>query len=117
MDEKNVVIARIAGTEYTIAGTESAEYISKVCNTVDSKMRSFSKMSSYNPMRAAVLCSVNMCDELLKCEDKLNETLAKLSSLEEKIAELEKKNMVLGSENEYLKRALKDNKKTPGENI
>ena len=117
MDDKNVVVARIAGSEYTIAGTESAEYITKVCTTVDEKMRSFSKMSSYNPLRAAVLCSVNMCDELLKCEDKTKETLAKLASLEDRIGELEKKNMVLTRENEYLKRVIKDNKITSGESI
>lgn len=108
MNDKNVVVAKIYGSEYTIVGTESTEYITKVCNNVDEKMRAFSSYSSYNPMRAAVLCSVNMCDELFKCEEKLNETLEKLESIESCIKTLEKKNMVLAEENEYLKRTLKD---------
>jgi len=108
MNDKNVVVAKIYGSEYTIVGTESIEYITKVCNTVDEKMHAFSKYSSYNPMRAAVLCSVNMCDEIFKYEDKLSETLSKLESLETRLNMLEKSNMVLKEENEYLKRTLKD---------
>ena len=114
-EEKNIVIARIYGSEYTIVGTESTEYITKVCNTVDEKMRSFSETFSYNPMRTAVLCSVNMCDELLKCEEKLGEALSKIASLETRLNELEKENMVLNGEKEFLKKTLKESKMLSGE--
>jgi len=116
MNEKNIVVAKIYGNEYTIVGTESSEYITKVCNTVDEKMRAFSEHFSYNPMRTAVLCSVNMCDELLKCEEKLSIAQEELNELKNRITELEKKNMVLNGENDYLKRSLKGNKMISGEN-
>lgn len=115
MKEKNVVTARIFGSEYTIAGTESSEYISKVCSTVDEKMHAFAKSPALNPMRIAVLCSVNICDEMFKCEEKLNEALAELEELKKQINSLNTKNRVLNEENNYLKRELKYARKNPGD--
>ena len=108
MGNKNVVTARIFGSEYTIVGTESSEYIAKVCSTVDEKMRSLAQSPALNPMRTAVLCSVNICDEMFKCEEKLNDALGELEELKKEISALNTKNRVLNEENNYLKRELKN---------
>lgn len=108
MNEKNIVTARIFGSEYTISGTESKEYILKVCDTVNEKMNLFAGATSLNPMRTAVLCSVNMCDEMFKCEEKLQLAQKELEEIKEQINSLNTKNRVLIEENNYLKRELKD---------
>ena len=108
MSEKNIVTARIFGSEYTISGTESKEYILKVCDTVNEKMNLFAGATSLNPMRTAVLCSVNMCDEMFKCEEKLQYALNELKEIKEQLNSLNTKNRVLNEENNYLKNELRD---------
>ena len=108
MIEKNVVTARIFGSEYTISGAESKEYILKVCNMVDDKMNLFASPASLNPMRTAVLCAVNMCDEMLKCEEELKKVQKELDVLKNQINTLNTKSRVLNEENNYLKRELKN---------
>lgn len=103
MEEKNSVTARIFGNEYTIVGTESKEYIKKVCETVDEKMNFIAQIPALNPMRTAVLCSVNICDEMLKCEEKLKQTRLELEKLEEECKRLKIQNKILTEENIYLK--------------
>ena len=103
MEEKNAVTARIFGNEYTIVGTESKEYIKKVCTTVDEKMNFIAQIPALNPMRTAVLCSVNMCDEMLKCEEKLEQTKLELEKLKADYGKLKMQNKTLAEENLYLK--------------
>lgn len=103
MDKKNTVSARIFGSEYTLVGTESVEYITKVCSEVDEKMRSIAKSPSANPLKTSVLCSVNLCDEKLKCEEKLKNAQNSLKAAADRIADLKTNEKVLREENDYLK--------------
>ncbi len=113
MDKKNAVSVRIFGSEYTIAGTESKEYIKKVCSAVNDRMLAISSGPSLTPLRTAVLCAVNMCDDYYKSEEKLKSFGGDTQQLKNRIAELEKQARVLKEENEYLKNEILNLKNKP----
>lgn len=110
MKNKNIVSVRIFGTEYTLVGTESEDYIKKVCSAVNDRMLEISKGPSLTPMRTAVLCAVNMCDEYYKSEAKLENFGGDAGKLKDRIAELEKTVKVLREENNYLKSEIRNMK-------
>lgn len=110
MVERNTVTAMIFGSEYTIVGTESKEYIEKVCKTVDENMLAFSGGALSNPIRTAVLCSVNMCDEIFKAQEELETLKSELAELKNQMNTLSTKNRVLTEENNYLKLNMKSSK-------
>ena len=103
MEKKNTVTSLIYGSEYTVCGTESSEYISKVCEEVDSKMHAIASAASLNTARAAVLCAINICADKLKLQEQAEQLKKDISTLEANIAEMEKQNRVLLRENNYLK--------------
>ncbi|MBO9598110.1 MAG: cell division protein ZapA, partial [Cohnella sp.] len=67
MDEKLRVTVDIYGTQYTLTGHNSAEYMRRVAALVNEQM---SRINSGSPRldlpRLAVLAAVNMGDELLQ---------------------------------------------------
>ncbi len=117
MDKKNVVTARIFGSDYTIVGTESEEYIKKVCSAVNDRMLAISSGSALTPLRTAVLCAVNMCDDYYKAEEKLNAYGGDAEELKSKLAKLEKTIAVLNKENSYLKSEIYDMKNNKSERV
>jgi len=70
--EKTKTIVRIGGKDYTICGTESAEYIHRVALKVNSK---FSELKDSNPdlnnIQLAMLAAINLSDDLTKAQDEL----------------------------------------------
>ncbi len=80
--EKTKTIVRIAGKDYTICGTESAEYIHRVALRVNEK---FKEIKSANPdlnnIQLAMLTSINLADEYLKMKDELEMTKKELEKL------------------------------------
>lgn len=99
MENKTKTIVRICGSNYTLVGTESEEYIQKVCRYVDDKMRTISSGAGLNKMKVAVLAAVNLSDEYHKAASR-QEQLA--VELERSKAE----NTALKSELESLKARL-----------
>jgi cell division protein ZapA len=88
-DEYNILKVNIYGTEYPIKGTTDVEYIKKVAQYVDSKMREVNKnISIDSSLKVAILAALNITDELFKeresgstsiSESELNERLKKFN--------------------------------------
>lgn len=80
----NVITVRINGIEYNLKGHESEEYLNKVANYVDKKMKNIldnnAKLSSSS---AAVLSAVNAVDDLFKLKEDYNELLYRVKHFEE----------------------------------
>ena len=99
MENKTKTVVRICGSDYTLVGTESEQYIQKVCRYVDNKMRAISSSTHLNKMKAAVLTAINLSDEYHKA----------IRQQEQISAELEKykvENAALKTESENLKMRL-----------
>ncbi|MBE7012691.1 MAG: cell division protein ZapA [Ruminococcaceae bacterium] len=83
MDNKTKTTVRICGSDYTLVGTESEEYIQRVCLYVDKKMRSIATNPTLNKINVAVLSAINMGDEYFKMKDMQEETAAELKKYKE----------------------------------
>jgi len=79
---KQSVKVNIFGEDYPIKGEANAQYILRVGQYVDQKMREVAeKLTNKSPLRVAVLAAMNITDELLReREDKEK----KLLDLEER---------------------------------
>lgn len=70
-DEYNILKVNIYGTEYPIKGTTDVEYIKKVAQYVDNKMREVNKnISIDSSLKVAILAALNITDELFKEREK-----------------------------------------------
>ena len=66
-DPKNVVQVQIFGHHYTIRGEADQAYILDVAGYVDRKMREITeKLPVASLSKVAILCSLNIADELYK---------------------------------------------------
>ena len=94
--EKTKTVVNIAGKDYTICGTESAEYIHRVALRVNGKYDEIkSKNPDLNNIQLAMLTAINIADDFVKTEDELEATRLELETLQKKAAqakEQEKKN-------------------------
>lgn len=71
----NVVTVEINGTEYSLRGEESEEYLYMVANYVDKKMKeTIENKQGLSVSSAAVLTAVNAADEMYKVQ-KINQEL------------------------------------------
>ena len=74
MSNKNKVIVRIMGQEYTMVGIESREYMQRIANYVDDKMMDIAKNTKkLSTAMVAVLTALNIGDEYFKLKKQLNE--------------------------------------------
>lgn len=111
MENKNKIEVRILGKDYVVKGLESDEYIQKVALYIDKKMNEVSKTNHrLNTAMVAVLTAINVADDYfknidsfkelqeelkLKTEDldktkaSMKEALEEISSLREKLTELQ----------------------------
>lgn len=77
MTVKNKVIVRILGQEYTIRSDESREFVQRVANLIDDKMRSiYERNKKFSTTWIAVLTALNVGDDFLKLQME-NESLEK----------------------------------------
>ena len=112
VDKKNKVLIKINGQEYPIVGSEPKDYLLKVGNYVDEKMEKVRGANQrLSTSMIAVLTSINMADELLKLEEKLEkaqgkyeEPLQELQKMKSKCKSLESALNNLEEENRELKR-------------
>ncbi|MCQ2560666.1 MAG: cell division protein ZapA [Clostridia bacterium] len=81
MNERNTVAVKIYGQEYNISGEMPREYIMKVSDYVDSKMREIGEGYTGSATAVAVLAAVNISDEYFKRE-------ADIEALTEKNAQM-----------------------------
>ena len=76
MDEANSTTVQIMGREYKIKGFADKDYIIKVAEYVNDKMKELSKSSSFpSHDRLAILAALNIADELFQEKQKTSETL------------------------------------------
>lgn len=100
---KNKVELRIAGKDYIVVGTEPEEYIHKVGHYIDKKMCDIMRASStLSTSMAAVLTAINIGDDLLKCEERMNELEQQLKKAQEELERLREENTRLTHENSTL---------------
>ncbi len=91
-NQKIRVTVHIAGKEYTIGSTDSAEYVNRVAAYVDRKMNELSLATHLPAGQLAVLTAVNATDDMMKSRDEIDslrrENLALHEALEQKEREL-----------------------------
>ncbi len=74
MTDKNRVIVKILGQEYTIVGEEPREFMQRVSNYVDDKMNEIAeKNKKFSTAMIAVLTAINIGDEYFKMLDEHKE--------------------------------------------
>ena len=74
MTDKNRVIVKILGQEYTIVGDEPREFMQRVSNYVDDKMNEIAeKNKKFSTAMVAVLTAINIGDEYFKMLDEHKE--------------------------------------------
>ena len=72
--DKVKTIVNIGGKEYTIAGSESAEYIHRVALCVNQKMGELKRGNEQlNNTLLAILTAINIADDYIKAKDELAE--------------------------------------------
>nr|MBN2278047.1 cell division protein ZapA [candidate division Zixibacteria bacterium] len=71
-DKDKVVRVAIFGEEYSIRGNANGDYMLRVADCVDKKMRDIALRSkNRSPHKIAVLAALNLADELLDLKDNL----------------------------------------------
>ncbi|MBU5590637.1 cell division protein ZapA [Clostridium sp. MSJ-4] len=96
----NVITVKINGIDYNLKGDESEEYLHKIANCVDKKLKSImDNNKKLSVSSASILTSMNVVDDLFKSE-------TKLISLTEKIERLENTEIDLKEQLEVLKKQL-----------
>ena len=103
MAEKNKVTASILGKEYTFVGIEDKEYLEKVCSKVNEIMKLISKDTSLKPIKVSVLTAINLCDELIKAQDRLKSLSEENLKLTDEIESLKQESEIFEQEKKYLK--------------
>ena len=79
--EKIRTTVRIAGREYTIASTDSEEYVARVAAWVDRRMNELSAAPRLPASQLAVLVAVNAADDMMKSRDEITRLRAELDAL------------------------------------
>lgn len=90
MGQKNKVIVKIHGQEYSVVGAEPKEYLLKVSSFVDDKMETIAKANTkLSTSMIAVLTCINIADQYLKVKDHLEEIEKEIQQPRQEISELE----------------------------
>ncbi len=88
LDPRSVTVT-IYGHEYTLKGEAEPEYVEKVAEFVDRKMREVSEGSALvSTTKIAMLAAINIADELFRERRKRQEALAMLDDRTGQIAAL-----------------------------
>lgn len=76
MDKKNKVKVIIGGALYVLQGNDSPEHMQRVASYIDKVMADVKKLDISNRMsttQIAMLTSINVANDFIKAENKLNE--------------------------------------------
>ena len=83
--EKIRTTVRIAGREYTIASTDTEEYVGRVAAWVDRRMAELAAATRLPTADLAVLTAVNAADEMMKSRDDVRRLEAELDALRDQL--------------------------------
>ncbi len=87
MNTKKKVVVNIFGSEYTIIGESSEDYINYIAAKVDETMRDIgSRNSRYSTTMIAVLAALNMADFLYKAQEEASVLSDENKALKDEIA-------------------------------
>ena len=78
---------RIAGKEYTIASTDTEEYVNRVASWVDRRMSELAAATRLPATQLAVLTAVNAADDMMKSRDEIRRMEAELDALRARLGE------------------------------
>ncbi len=99
MGQKNKVIVKIHGQEYSVVGAEPKEYLLKVSSFVDDEMETIAKANTkLSTSMIAVLTCINIADQYLKMKDHLDEIEKGVQQPRQEISELEERIETLHNE-------------------
>ncbi len=88
MSEGKVIPVEIAGQRYPIRSVLEPEYVARLAQYVDEKMRTAAESTpTGDSLRLAVITALNIADELFRCKDA---TQARSGELAERAGELER---------------------------
>ncbi|MCQ2552591.1 MAG: cell division protein ZapA [Clostridia bacterium] len=90
MDEKNTVSVIVYGQEYTLSGSMPREYIMKLADHLDAKMKEVGTGSSEPTSKIAVLAGMLVSDEYFKEAENVDELLSANSQLDANAKNYEK---------------------------
>lgn len=93
MSHKNDTTVLIGGNVYTLAGTESEEYIQRVALYINNKLEEIKKSENakkLNTRLMSILLEINIADDYFKAREKTEELEKLLVSKDEVIENLEK---------------------------
>lgn len=80
MSEKKIYKLNILGNELTLKSDDSQEHVDTVLNFVNQKISEFQlKSKTLTPQVIAILCALNIADELIKLKKEKNMTFEKYS--------------------------------------
>jgi cell division protein ZapA len=103
VSDKNKVMVRIAGKDYTLIGIEADDYIQKIGHYVDKKM---SEIMRYNnklsTSMVAVLTSINVADEFFKAHEGEGTAKKELKHIQDEVERLKEENSRLSEEHASL---------------
>ncbi|MBR2404937.1 MAG: cell division protein ZapA [Clostridia bacterium] len=103
MSDKNKINTKIFGNDYTLVGSESKEHLLRVCNEVDDTMRKIAQDPSLKPLKISVLTAINMCNELCKTRDRLDDVMSELDACKDEVMALRSEIQALEEEKRFLK--------------
>ena len=112
--EKNKVVVKVGGKEYTLVGAETEEYIQRVALYVNRKMLEVMKSSStLSTASGSVLAALNIGDEYMKEKDKNEKLEYEVAELRDQVIRykeerdnLRKENVMLRDKSENFKMEL-----------
>lgn len=80
-DDYNILKVNIYGTEYPIKGSADIEYIKKVAQYVDSKMREVNKnISIDSSLKVSILAALNITDELFRVKEVKSDVVSDINT-------------------------------------
>ncbi|HFE52484.1 MAG TPA: cell division protein ZapA [Bacteroidetes bacterium] len=87
-DDQNVVKVTILGSEYAIKGDTDADYIRKVAEYVDARMREVESSTSVkSSLKVAILAALNIADELFREKAEKRELIASYNRRVQELAD------------------------------
>jgi len=89
--EKTKTVVSIGGKEYTICGTDSAEYIHRVALKVNGKLEELKRANpDLNNVQLAMLTSLNIADDYMKAHDELQNAKKEMERMKKELERHEK---------------------------
>ena len=86
------VRVRISGIEYSVTGYDDSQYLQEVAELVDERMQSLSQMQSdIPPLRNAILTALNLADELIRTQKKINQYQEEAANFSRQVASRSRK--------------------------